>query len=80
MDLITSATYQDLVHRLIQFGDGNGQSTLLALNQAVTRMTLSMESAPREGRAEALEHIRRAIGRALGYSEAEMSSQDAGGG
>lgn len=80
MDLITSASYQDLVHRLIQLGDGNGQSTLLALNQAVTRMTLAMESAPREGRAEALEHIRRAIGRALGYTEAEMSSQDTGGG
>jgi hypothetical protein len=80
MNLVTSASYQDLVHRLMQLGDGNGQSTLLALNQAVTRMTLAMESAPREGRAEALEHIRRAIGRTLGYSEAEMSSPDPGGG
>jgi hypothetical protein len=79
MDLVTSPSYQDLVHRLIRLGNGNGHSTLLALNQAVTRMTLAMESAPREGRAEALEHIRRAIGRALGYSEAEMSSQDPGG-
>jgi hypothetical protein len=80
MDLVTSPSYQELVRRLIQLGDGNGQSTLLALNQAVTRMTLAMESAPREGRAEALEHIRRAIGRALGYSEAEMSSQAPGEG
>lgn len=78
VDLVTSPLYQDLVRRLIRLGDGNGQPTLLALNQAVTRMALVMESAPREGRGEALDHIRRAIGRVLGFSETEMSPQGTG--
>ncbi len=78
MDLVTSPLYQDLVRRLIRLGDGNGQPKLLALNQAVTRMALVMESAPREGRGEVLDHIRRGIGRALGFSEAEMSPQGTG--
>ncbi len=78
VDLVTSPLYQDLVRRLIRLGDGNGQPKLLALNQAVTRMALVMESAPREGRGEALDHIRRAIGRVLGFSETEMSPQGTG--
>ncbi len=79
-DLVVSPLYQNLVQQLMQLAEGNGQSKLLALNHAVTRMALVMESAPREERGEALEHIRRAIGRALGISEAEMSPQRTGGG
>jgi len=79
-DLVVSPLYQNLVQQLMRLAEGNGQSKLLALNHAVTRMALVMESAPREERGEALEHIRRAIGRALGISEAEMSPQRTGGG
>ena len=79
MDLVTSPLYQTMVQRLMRLAEGNGQSKLLALNQAVTRMALVMESAPREGRGEALELIRRTIGKAVGFSEAEMSPQGTGG-
>jgi hypothetical protein len=79
-DLIVSPLYQNLVQQLMRLAEGNGQSKLLALNHAVTRMALVMETAPREERGEALEMIRRTIGKALGFSEAEMSPQGAGGG
>jgi hypothetical protein len=79
-DLVVSPLYQELVQQLMRLAEGNGQSKLLALNHAVTRMALVMESAPHEERGEALEHIRRAIGRSLGISEAEMSPQGTGGG
>jgi hypothetical protein len=75
MDMVTSPLYQTMVQRLIRLAEGNGQSKLLELNHAVTRMVLIMEGAPREGRGEALELIRRTIGKALGFSEAEMSPQ-----
>jgi hypothetical protein len=80
MDMVTSPLYQTMVQRLLRLAEGNGQSKLLALHQAITRMALVMESVPREGRGEALELIRRTIGKAVGFSEAEMSPQGTGGG
>jgi len=80
MDMVTSPLYQTMVQRLLRLAEGNGQSKLLTLHQAVTRMALVMESVPREGRGEALELIRRTIGKAVGFSEAEMSPQGTGGG
>jgi len=80
MEVVTSPQYQTMVQRLLRLAEGNGQSKLLALHQAVTRMALVMESTPREGRGEALELIRRTIGKALGFSEEEMSPQGTGAG
>jgi hypothetical protein len=79
MAIVTSPLYQDLVQRLTRLGDRDGVPMLLSLNQSVTRMVLAMEQAPREGRGEVMEKIRRIIGGALGLSETELSSRgDAG--
>lgn len=75
MAIVTSPLYQELVQRLTRLGDRDGVLMLLSLNQSVTRMVLAMEQAPREGRGEVMEKIRRIIGGALGLSETELSSR-----
>lgn len=67
--IVTSPFYQDVVQRLTRLGEERGESRIAALNHAVSGLVLAMEEAPREGRAEQLDQIRRFIGEAIGLSE-----------
>lgn len=73
--IVASPIYQRVLQRLIHLGDRDGNPGLLALNQTVTGLALTMEHSPREGRGEKLEQIRRTIGQALGLSEPPSSAE-----
>jgi hypothetical protein len=74
MTIVLSPRYQDLVHRLALLGDANGAPRIVALNQTVTSLVLSMEQSPREEREELLEGVRKVIGGALGLSDREIAA------
>lgn len=74
MAIVLSSGYQDLVHRLTRLGDADGAPKIVALNQTVTGLVLTMEQSPREERGDDLERVRKVIGGALGLSDGEIAA------